>query len=275
MTTEQFLNAFRHSLTVGGQKREEIIAEVSSHLQEQSADKLGDPVRLAQRTNRVHVGFFASFQSLVIAAAITTLLFDVLIPYVGARYDAKTAGVSPLEFLWLLVPLVSPILFIYGAHAISRMQHRWIYAAVYAAVFTAGFALQQEIMQATGFLFVSTVSGSSSVWSIHIQPVVNFFFPYAVIGYAVMVITAGRQFIVSRHQLIDIVLAFLLGSAGAYYILPMMWNSITSFHYTENMSDWASAAFTYLSVASICIGVLCAVIEWFRIRSVKKFDAGA
>jgi hypothetical protein len=273
MTNEQFLQAFNRHLVVGGLKRDEIIAEVTSHLQEQSADKLGDPVLLAHRTNHVHLGFFASFQSLAVTAAIITLLFDVLIPYVTIRYNSSSTS-SPLpQFLWLLIPLVSPILFIYGAHAVSRMRNRWVFIAVLAAIFTAGFAIQQELMQATGYLFISTVSGSTSVWSIHIQPIVTFLITYAIIGYAVMAITAGRQYIVSRHQIIDITLAFILGSAAAHFLLPMIWNAITSFHYTMAMSEWSASAFKYLTVASIGIGLLGAGVEWLRIRSVKKLAA--
>jgi hypothetical protein len=267
MTNEQFLHAFNRHLAIGGRKRGEVIAEVTSHLHEQSADKLGDPVLLAKKIDRVHLGFFASFRSLAITAAITTVLFDVLISY---RTVWSNAGSSSFQFLWLLVPLVSPILFIYGAHAISRMRNRWVYTAALAAIFAAGFAIQQELMQATGYLLVSTVSGSTSVWSIHIQPVVTFLITYAVIGYAVMAITAGRQLIVSRHQVIDITLAFLLGGAAAHILLPMIWNAITSFHYTMAMSEWSASVFQYLTVASIGIGLLCAGIEWLRIRSVKK-----
>ena len=130
--------------------------------------------------------------------------------------------------------------------------------------------MQQELMQATGYLLISTVSGSTSLWSIHIQPIVTFFFTYAIIGYAVMAITAGRQLIISRHPVIDITLAFILGGGAARFLLPMVWNAITSFHYTMAMSEWSASAFQYLTVASIGIGLLCAGIEWLRIRSVKK-----
>jgi len=270
MTNDQFLQMFNRCLVVGGRKRDEIVAEVASHLQEQSADKLGDPALLARKINRVHLGFFASFRSLAIAAAITTILFDVIIPYVVVRHNASGTGLALPQFLWSLVPLVSPILFIYGAHAISRMQNRWVYTAALAAIFAAGFAVQQELMQATGYLQIFSASGSTSVWLIHIQPIVTFLITYAVIGYGVMAATAGRQLIVSRHQVIDIALAFILGAAAARYLIPMIWNAITSFHYTVAMSEWSASAFQYLTAASIGIGLLCAGIEWLRIRSVKN-----
>ncbi|MFA6553607.1 MAG: hypothetical protein WCT27_04220 [Patescibacteria group bacterium] len=275
MTNEQFLQVFKHYLAVGGRKREEIVAEVASHLQEQSADKLGDPALLARKTNRVHLGLFASFQSLAITAAITTLFFDVIVPYVGLIYHGSPVwkNVSWISsVLWQCVPFISPILFIYGAHAISRMRNRWVNTAVLVVIFSAGFAVQQELMQAAGYLFISTVSGSTSVWSMHIQPIVSFVFTYAIIGYAVMAITAGRQLIVSRHQVIDITLAFILGGAAARFLLPMIWNAITTFHYTVAMSGWSESVFQYLTAASIGIGLLCAGFEWFRIRAVKKLD---
>ena len=77
MTNEQFLQMFNHYLVIGGRKRDDIVAEVTSHLQEQSADKLGDPALLARKMNHVHLGLFVSFRSLAITAAITTVLFDV------------------------------------------------------------------------------------------------------------------------------------------------------------------------------------------------------
>lgn len=270
MTNEQFLHDFSRHLAVGGPKRDEIVAEVTSHLQEQSADKLGDPQLLAHKTNRVHVGLFPSFQSLAIAAAITTLLFDVLIPYLVYSHYTSSGGALLPQFLWLLVPLASPILFIYGAHAISRMQNRWVYTAILAVIFTVGFAIHQELMQATGYLLVASADGSTSLWTIHIQPVVDFLIPYVVIGYGVMVATAGRQLIVASHQIIDITLAFLLGTAAARYLLPMLWNTITNFHYTMAMSEWSATAFNYLTATSIGIGLLGAGVEWLRIRSVKK-----
>ncbi|MDP2684479.1 MAG: hypothetical protein Q8P20_05490 [bacterium] len=270
MTNEQFLKDLQHHLEVGGPQREEIVREVTSHLQEQSAEQLGDSAVVARKMNRVHLGFFASFRSLAIAAAITTVLFDVIIHYVAVRYNSSGTGSALLQFFWSIVPFVSPVLFIYGAHAISRMRNRWIYTAVFAAIFAVGFAIQQELMQAIGYLLISTVSGSTSVWSIHIQPIVTFLITYAIIGYAVMAIMAGRQLIVSRHQVIDIILAFILGGAAARFLLPMIWNAITSFHYTMAMSEWSASVFQYLTAVSIGIGLLCAGIEWLRIRSVKK-----
>ncbi len=275
MTNEQFLQVFRRHLAVGGPKRAEIIAEVASHLQEQPADKLGDPKLLARTSNRVHVGLFPSFLSLAITAAIVTVLFDVLIPYLQVRFDASGSAASFVQFFWSIVPLISPILFIYGAHAISRMRNRWVYTAVLAGIFTVGFAIQQELMQATGYLLVASVDGSTSVWTIHIQPVVNFLLPYVIIGYGVMAITAGRQLIVSRHPVIDVALAFLLGTAAARYLIPMIWNTITNYHYTLAMSEWSAAAFNYLTLASITIGVLCAGVEWLRIRSVQRIHPTA
>lgn len=273
MTNEQFLQDFRHHLAVGGPKRAEIVAEVASHLQEQSADKLGDPVRLARKTNRVHVGIFGSFQSLAIIAAVTTVLFDVLIPYVRVRYDASGTAAPVIQFFWSIVPLISPILFIYGSHAISRMRNRWIYTGVLAIIFTAGFAIQQELGQAMGYLFVATADGSTSLWASHIWPVLDFLRTYAVIGYGVMAITAGRQLIVARQIVIDVALAFLLGTAAARYLLPMIWNTITNFHYTLAMSEWSATAFNYLTLASIAIGLFGAGVEWLRIRSVKRLHS--
>ncbi|MFA5134262.1 MAG: hypothetical protein WC505_00545 [Patescibacteria group bacterium] len=273
MTNGQFLKDFQHHLEVGGPQRNEIVSEVRSHLQEQPAGQLGNPAVVAKKMNRVHLGLFASFFSLAMAATLVTLLFDVVVPYVGLIYHGSPVwkNVSWISsILWQCIPFISPILFIYGAHAISRMRNRWVYVAILVAIFTAGFSMQQELMQATGYLLISTVSGSTSLWSIHIQPIVTFFFTYAIIGYAVMAITAGRQLIISRHPVIDITLAFILGGGAARFLLPMVWNAITSFHYTMAMSEWSASAFQYLTVASIGIGLLCAGIEWLRIRSVKK-----
>jgi hypothetical protein len=270
MTKEQFLEVYNRHLNIGGRKRDEVVAEVASHLQEESADKLGDPVLLARNTNRVHLGFFASFRSLAIAAVITTVIFDVFIPYTAVKYNVNGGTSASLQLFWSLAPFVSPLLFIYGAHAISRMRNRWVSIMMLAAIFAGGFVIQQELMQAIGYLLISTVSGGSLLWEAHIQPVITFLLTYAIIGYGVMVVTAGRQRIVSHHQVIDVALAFIIEAAAARYLLPMIWNAITTFHYTMAMSEWAASAFPYLTAASIIIGLLGAGIEWLRIRAVKK-----
>lgn len=271
MTTQQFLEVFQRHLTVGGPKREEIIREVTSHLQEQSADKLGDPVALAKKLNRVHVGFLSSLRSLAVVATATTVLFDVILPYVGIVYQYDRISVPWLfQMSWLIIPFISPVVFIYGTHMISRMKNRWASVAIVAAIFAAGFMIHQELMQATGYLLIVSANGSQSVWAIHIQPVVSFFITYAALGYGVMVGTAGRQLIVARHHIIDLILAFILESVAAYFLLPMIWNAITSFHYTEAMYEWSVPVFEHLMLVSIGVGLLGAAIEWYRVRAVTK-----
>ncbi len=275
MTNEQFTGDFRHHLTVGGPKREAIIAEMASHVAQQSPDQLGDPAQLAKKLNRVHLGLFASFRTLAIVAVATTLFFDVLLPYLGVRSSANGTDSPLLNALWMIVPFISPILFIYGTHVVSRMRYRWIYAGVLAIIFSAGFAIQQELMQATGYLLVASADGSTSVWTIHIQPILDFLGTYAVIGYGVMVVTAGRQLIVSQHPVIDLALAFLIAAAAARFALPMVWNAITTFHYTEAMASWSASAFGYLTAASLGIGLLNAGAEWLRMRTVRKMNTVA
>ncbi|MFA5051436.1 MAG: hypothetical protein WC544_00035 [Patescibacteria group bacterium] len=273
MTDEQFVKDFQLYLEVGGPLRQEIVREVTSHLQEQSADQLGNPSVMAKKMNRVHLGLFASFQSLAITAAITTVLFDVVVPYVGLIYHGSPVwkNVSWISsVLWQFIPFISPLLFIYGAHAISRMRNRWVYTVAFAAIFTAGFAIQQELMQAAGYLSVFYVGGSQNAWHIHIQPVVTFFISYAVIGYGMLAISAGRQHIVTRHHIIDVLLAGILEGAAAYYIVPMVWNAITSFHYTEAMYRWSVAVYENLFIICVGIGLLGAGVEWYRIRATKK-----
>ncbi len=276
MTNEQFIQTFERHLGVGGLKRKEIIGEVTSHLQEQSVDAFGDPIVLARKMNRVHLGIFSSFWSLVMTAAGVTALFDIIIPYVGFVYHGSPVwkDVSWISsVLWQCIPFISPLLFIYGAHTISRMRNRWVYVALLTAIFTAGYTIQQELMQAMGYLLIQSVDGSESFWAVHVQPMVSFLITYGIIGYGMMVVSSGRQFIISRHQSIDIGLAFVLESAAAYYILPMAWNAMTSFHYTEVMYEWSVPVFENLVLVSVAIGLLGALAEWIRIRATKTLVA--
>ena len=66
VTKAEYLAQFERHLRVGAPKRPEIVAEVKSHFEENGqASTFGNPKRLADRFNRIHLGFFYNFRRLI------------------------------------------------------------------------------------------------------------------------------------------------------------------------------------------------------------------
>ena len=98
MNTALFLKKFKHLLLIGGKKREEVIAEIYTHLNElkektDTEKSFGDPRRLAIKLNRIHIGFFSSYFRLFGFPVFLAILI-VLISYINNTIQPPSQSVE-------------------------------------------------------------------------------------------------------------------------------------------------------------------------------------
>ncbi len=83
MTREEYLAQFERHLIVGEPKRNELIAELSTHLDEltdhdDALTIIGNPKRLADKYGRTHIGFFRTWRRLLITPVVTAVALAAL-----------------------------------------------------------------------------------------------------------------------------------------------------------------------------------------------------
>lgn len=149
MTRGAFFAQFERHLLVGKPKREEIIAELQSHLAElsKSADPsvaIGDPKQLAREYNRTHLGFFSTWLRLLLPMPLlwlgmmATVFFSHIIGFSETNFvTAENAEYSlhipsmPVTSAILMVIPWRVIGFAYGITVLSGFTLAFFATALY------------------------------------------------------------------------------------------------------------------------------------------------
>ncbi|MBI3115473.1 MAG: hypothetical protein HYZ09_03215 [Candidatus Kerfeldbacteria bacterium] len=138
MTARTYIAAFLRHLRVGGQRRTEIIEEIQTHLKELGTtvsllEKFGNPRRLAQAYNRVHLGWLYSAGRLYGMLALVLLVLPLALLKLFDRYGFDAAGnfneavIQTVPYFWLQlargVTFLLPFVFTAAAaHVLIRMN---------------------------------------------------------------------------------------------------------------------------------------------------------
>lgn len=166
MTRQEFLSIFEKKLDVAEPMRSDIIAEITSHLEE-STDAgdcdLGDPLKLANELNRVHIGFFADRKRMFLApifAGILLFVVSVLFPASGLTdmsYLSAWQGIAFYvgRFFAVIIPLTLAVLIgrTFAKKRATKLDFLWtlvetvLIIAMYQVLqsIVLGFAFQEAI----------------------------------------------------------------------------------------------------------------------------------
>lgn len=267
MTNEQFLITFERHLNVGGPQREEIIAELNSHLKEQSPEKLGDPKELARKSNRVHIGWLSSFSQLLVIRLLSFVLFEFgwivfyIKNYVGPSVISQPSWVLPMTVIAQLVPI---LLFIYGSYIIAHLRHRWVHILLWSGSFSLGWTLVYLWQISAGYVLFSDSNSFQNVFMILLGQFLLMWLVYVTIAIGIMFVTEGKNILWPHHRLFASIVAFVTIGFSTYFIIPLLWHVITDTHYTESMVVWDEWIFKSQYYIASIIGLIGAVTEWIR-----------
>jgi hypothetical protein len=270
MTNNQFLTAFQHHLNVGGPQRDEIIAEMKSHLEEEGTKKLGDPKMLAQKSNRVHLGFFSSFKMLLWLRMTVFLVFESGWLLVSLQYFSS----SPAREWWwvysvnIITQLFPALVFIYGSYLIGHFRRRWLTLATWVATFAAGATLMSILQEKIGYVLVAS-GGERSPLMEYLGQLSTLYIVFGAIALGIMVATEGKNMLWPKHIIASTIGAFIIITIATYFALPLVWNVITGYRYTEFMSTVDVWIFEHQHYLAVSFGLIGASLEWLR-HSTKK-----
>ncbi len=265
MTNEQFLTTFQHHLNVGGPQRDEIIAEITNHLEEESPEKLGDPKKLASKSNRVHLGFISSFKMLLWLRLAVFLVFECGWLLVSLQYLSST----PARGWWwvysvnIITQLFPALVFIYGSYLIGHFRRRWLALGAWVATFAAGATLMSFIQEKIGY--VLAVSGvERSPLMEYLGQLTTLYVVFGAIALGIMVATEGKNMLWPKHIIASTIGAFIIITIATYFALPLVWNVITGYRYTEYMSTVDVWIFEHQHYLAVTFGLVGASLEWLR-----------
>jgi hypothetical protein len=267
MTNEQFLTTFQHHLNVGGQQREEIIAEVKSHLEEEGPEKIGDPKLLAQKSNRVHLGFFSSFAKLLWLRLITFLIFEFIyfIFYLLTKSQSLFYWLDRGTYIFEFLPSV---IFLFGCLMLRHMHRRWIYTIVWAATFAAGICILGAIGSVNGYY--GTGIAKIDIHLFDFGQLFSLWLTFAVIALAIVVATEGKNIIWPRHTIAGTIAAFMIMFFASYFALPIIANTATNYHYTESTASFSMWIFEHQHYLAFFLALLGGTMEYIRHQGIQR-----
>lgn len=268
MNNQFFSTTFEKHLNVGGQQREEILAEVNSHLEEVSANKLGDPKKIARKSNRVHLGLLSSLRQLIIFRLILLVIFELgaQIAYPWVWNPIKNSVFVVTSVITSLIPTAAAII---GAFAISRMHRRWEKLLWWSLTLTIAaliFQLYNHFIAKSVFF-----PPELNIFWWYITNVVESFIVTYLLSTGIMLAVSGRQAWLPKHPWIDVIGAFVLQAIGALLLSGYVINFFNSMPQTNDVVDsarvWVEGnPFTF----AIIIGAVGGLIEAIRINTTHK-----
>jgi len=271
MTNEQFLTTFQTHLNVGGPERDEIIAEMKSHLEEEMAEKLGDPKQLAEKSNRVHLGLFSSMRKLLWLRLGTFLIFEIgwtwlsIETYAGS-VSRQAAWIYVMNIIALLIPVV---VFMYGSYSIGHMRRRWLNIGIWASTFAISGVIVSVLQQALGYLIVASTN-NRPIWNEYISQTASLFIVYGTVALGIMIATEGKNMLWPKHQILATTTTFLIIGIASYFALPLTWNAITNFHNSESMATFGEWLFRNQQYLALVLALGGAGVEWGRHQGIKQ-----
>jgi len=162
MTKQEFLSVFEKKLDVAEPMRSDIIAEITSHLEESSDTDdcdLGDPSKLAQQLNRVHIGFFANRKRMFfvpILAGIFLFIVSYFLPanmIDEASYLPAWQGIAFYigRFLAVVIPLTLAVLIgrTFAKKRAIKLDFFWI--LIEAVLIITVYQVLQNILSGLAF----------------------------------------------------------------------------------------------------------------------------
>ena len=276
MTNQEFLSTFQKHLLIAAPKRVELLAEVKSHLEERSSENIGDPKKLATDLNRIHIGPIHSFRQLLLLRLVTFAVFEF-----GwlALYLHSAAGISsPGQPWWSHVLTISAqfvpvVVFIYGAYIIAHLHRRWVEILAWGGTFALGGTLIQLWEEASGYLLSVDAAGNQNSLMSAGGQFLTMWLVFGTIALGLMVALEGKNILWPKHRILATVAVFLLMGIASYFVIPLTWQVISGFHYTEAMVPVDVWIFNNQHYLAFGVGIFGGALEWFRhsrMRDAKK-----
>lgn len=265
MTRDEFLTQFEKHLLVGEPKRSELIAEITHHLTDDPTSQTSDPVALAKKLNRTHLGIFSSWSRLVWLALIMAALFETA--YLILIYgETRTKTVWPFAFATVIGFIISylPIVaMIIAGHAISSMHHRWRLTGKWVLLISAlliAFELSQYFSGQSLFI----PERSALVQSFML--IGESFAIVIMITLFVVWLSIGHRTFIPRYRILDLIITFAILAVGTDIALVTVTDILTGFlrnTSTTNVQLWVVG---HQWTAALFGGVLGTLIEAYRLR---------